>query len=347
MNYVEWLRVGRVLKWTVVVIAACIALVLYARFAFANLTSSNLGFIEIRGMTLARFEQVSTVTHVVLPDGTRRTVVDNPKQGVRISIDDRGYWGQTMTVVDHRPPADAMKHDFSFGDLTVKRVFVPGGAILTIDTSQPEHLGLYFAAATFAALIVATFLGAPFAREGDGHLEIALTKPVTRERLALGTMGADVVGMIAAFAMTVLLFFLGHVLFEAPRYAFDLNDAGVLAGGLAGAIAWYALLCAATASVRRTYGAILGLSWPVCGAILILADSDFGKAPIAMALHALAQPFSWIIPFSYMHFSGGVVIDNAPQVASMTTSFAQVPVLLALALVYGALAILQWRRVEA
>ncbi|HTU82364.1 MAG TPA: hypothetical protein VMF61_09550 [Candidatus Acidoferrales bacterium] len=349
MTYVEWLRVGRCLKWTAIALVACVALVLYARFGFANLITHEPTYLEIHGMSFKQFERTAQTTHSVLADGTKRTVFSNVRQGVSVTVDDRGYWGQRVTVVDRDPTQTFRARNFSFGDLNVRRTILPNGTLIfSIDSSRPEHLAYYFAAAAFVALIVATVLGAPFARENEGHLEIALTKPVRRETLGLATMATDVAGMAAAFVLTIVFFTIGHTIFEAPRYVFDAGDALVLAGGFLAAVGWYALLCAATASMRRAYGVILGLSWPVAALISIFASSNFGASPVARVLHAIATPIAWVLPFSYLHFDAAFDVSAETHAAGAGLSSLQdLPILLALVLIYGAVAIVTWRRVEA
>ena len=66
---------------------------------------------------------------------------------------------------------------------------------ITIGNDMTAHIpvGVLFAIAEGFALITATMLGGALAKENDGHLEIAWTKPVSRERLAL----ASIVGSLS------------------------------------------------------------------------------------------------------------------------------------------------------
>ena len=89
-----------------------------------------------------------------------------------------------------------------------------------IDTNSAVPMYYYMAVADFFALIVATILAAPLAREIDGHLEVTFTKPISRLRYALGAVGADIAGILAASLMTVLAFYLCQLLFETPRLDF-------------------------------------------------------------------------------------------------------------------------------
>jgi hypothetical protein len=106
-------------------------------------------------------------------------------------------------------------------------------------------------------------------------------------------------------------------------------------------IAWYMFLNAASASLRRGSGAIIGFSWPVCGVIVVLSQVNLRGTSLGEAIHAIAWTLSRIIPLTYgsLHSSGDTVADFGRNHDLV------VPALLLI--VYGVLAIAQWRRVEA
>jgi hypothetical protein len=224
---------------------------------------------------------------------------------------------------------------------------VPGGSLVTIDTNKPEDVAYLAAIATFVALIIATILGAPLARQNDGHLEIALTNPVPRTTLGLGAMLADVAGIAAAWLMTVAMLFLAHVAQNAPNYTYGPRDTEVIVLGFAGVLAWYAMLCAATASMRRAYGVVLGIAWPVAALVTFVAKADFGDSPMAQLVRLSVTPLSWIDPFTYLHFGPAFTVNGRPAGSLAVSLQNELPALLILALVYVTLAIVQWRRVEA
>jgi hypothetical protein len=353
VNYVEWLRVRGVLKWTTIVLVCGVALLLLGRFAFWNVGPHATGFspIEIGNESLRAFERSSRETQTTLPDGTRRTVFSNARKGIRLTIDDRGYWGSRVDVFEKTPPAGTHPEHIDFGDIHVVRTNVPGGSLLQIDEggAKPEDLNYYFALGALVALIVATVLGAPFARENEGHLEIALTKPISRERFALGAIGADLAGIAAAWVMTVALLFAGHVFFEAPSYTYGPSDTTVLVSGLLAACGWYAMLTAATASMKRAYGIVLGIAWPIHGVVSVLGSSNLGDKPPELILHTIARAIGWIDPLTYLNFGPNFIVMQGPGAhpaasAALPDGLATAAVL---ALVYGALAVVQWRRVEA
>lgn len=354
MSYVEWLRVRGCLKWTAIVLIACIALVLFARFSYFDIRPHAAGFsgIFIADKDLATFERDSRQTESKLPDGTVRTVIDNPGEGIRATIDDHGYWGKHAEVFEKNPPSGVHATTISFADIHAQRLMVPGGSLVKIDTGAllPEDLNYYFIFATVVALIVATILGAPFARENEGHLELTFTKPVSRANLAMQTMAIDFAGIVAAYIMTVIFLIVGHTIFEAPNYTYGPSDTLILVIGLLGALAWYALLNASTASMKRAYGGVLGCAWPIALGLSGIAHAPIGDSPLAGFIRAIGSALLWLIPTSYLHLASisGIASQEHKALPSPSLSHETIIVILAvLALVYGALAIYQWRRVEA
>lgn len=204
------------------------------------------------------------------------------------------------------------------------------------------NFGSFVVFGAVVALIVATVLGAPFARENDGHLEVALTKPTDRTALALMTIGADVTGIVGALAIGTVFAVVLHTIFYPPWITFHFIDAISIAMGVAGPLSWYAMLAAATASVRRGYGAILGIAWPVAAVVAALSLVDASDNPLAALIHSVFWTLSRIDPLVYLHFEHG---DAQPALNSPWLP--RLAMLAILAVGYGAIAVAQWRRVEA
>jgi energy-converting hydrogenase Eha subunit A len=350
MAYVEWLRVGRVLKCTAIVLGVVLVVLVIAEFSILNFQSkTTLSTVDLHtaggDVNANQIMKGATTTLSTLPDGTKRTTVVNANRGVRVTIDNHGYWGKHIEIFERS--VSRPSKTIEVGPLHFVRTAAPGGSMVAIDTNKPEDFAYYAAIATIVALIVATILGAPFARQNDGHLEVALTNPVPRTTLGLGAMVADVAGMAAVWLMTVLMLFIAHVVQYAPNYTFGPLDAAVITLGLAGVLAWYAMLTAATASMRRSYGIVLGIAWPVAALVTLLARADLGDSPMAQVVHWAATPLSWIDPLTYLHLGPAFTVNGRPA-GSMNVAFnSELPALLVLALIYVALAIVQWRRVEA
>lgn len=339
MNYVEFLRVRRVLRNTAIVLLVFVAVLITARIMFLGTHDDAVSMVRS-----LQSDPHSQVTHLVLPDGTKRTTVINRFEHESMLIDDHGYSGEHIEIREERSGRETKS--YSMGDLHVDIAPLAHGTLTTIDTSRPEDLGYYAAIATFVALVIGTVLGAPFARENDGHLEIALNKPVRREIYALGTVGIDVAAIAVAWLMTVAFMAIGHTIFEAPRYTYGPNDTAIILTGFAAALAWYGMLCAATASMKRGYGAILGLAWPAALVVALLAKLDISASQLGLVIHTIATPLSWIDPLAYLHY--GPVLYSAGQVhGDINVIPYELPVLVILALVYVAIALYQWHRVEA
>lgn len=355
MTYVEWLRVRGCLRWTVIILVLGVALVLFGRFTYLDIRPNAPGFsgVYIDDKQLPLLESTSTKTQTRLPDGTLRTVIENRRFGIRMTIDDHGYWGKHVEIFERKAPEGVHANTINLGDIHGQRIMLPdGSSVVKIDegASQPEDLNYYAVFATLVALIVASVLGAPFGRENDGHLEIALTKPIARERLALFTIAVDLAGIVAAFVLTIAALMVGHTILEAPNYVYGPTDTVTIVAGLLGAFAWYGLICAATASMKRAYGVIQGVVWPVAFLLHVLSNLNGVYSPLLQLIHVIARALQWLNPLAYLPFGG--LFDSHSSVPQVTVNAAallanHIPILAILALVYCALAIVQWRRVEA
>lgn len=343
MVYVEWLRVRGCLKWCAIVLGILFLIVAILRIALA------IGYNGERLVDNMKSDPGTRFSTMILPDGTRRTIVDDPLKKVHAVIDDRGSLGRHIEILD-RSGSHVCYTCSNVTHGSAQTFHRPGGSFTVIDTGQPQVTPLldFVKVGAFLALIVATVLGAPFARENDGHLEISLTKPVDRTLLALQTIGVDVAGIVASLAIGVVFAICSSVLFDIPSITFGNRDAFALAVGILAPIAWYAMLTAATTSMKRGYGAVVGFAWPVAAIVvgLGLLPSE-GNALLAI-IHSAARTLSYIDPVAYMNVGGDQrVTINGESAAVYSSRSAQVLMLAALSLLYSALAIFQWRRTEA
>jgi hypothetical protein len=341
MAYVEWLRVRGVLKWTAIVLVVLLAIAGAFRLSVLGMHSDALSFVHAM-----EHKNDSRVTHVTLPDGGRRTVIDNARDRVHVVVDDYGYAGKRIRIVDSSS-GDHPPKTIVMGSMHVESSTNGRQTITTVETNRPERVAYDAAFATFVALILATILGAPFARENEGHLEIAFTKPIDRTALALRIIGVDLLGLLIGWLMTEVALILAYAMFQAPHFTFSGSDAIVIALGWCGVAAWYGLLCAATASMRRAFGVILGLAWPVSIVLIVLAKFRLGSSLAAQAVHGVATVFGVVHPWYYLHFGPPVVVDGRGAGAYAISPALELPVLFVLAIVYLLIAVVQWRRVEA
>lgn len=337
MNYIEWLRVRNTLRIVAIILGILVVLAVVLRISVSRYMSPDTWIEHFH-------DAGTTVSHVTLPDGTKRTILDNPGERTHVTIDDHGYSGKHIVVTE--PRSRAHKHDsnVSFGSIRV--VESPRGAMTTtiIDTNGAVPMAYYMALADVVALITATILAAGLAREINGHLEIALTKPCSRLRYAVGVIGVDVAGIVAASVLTVIAFYLCQLLFESPRLDFSGLNARAIVTGIALPLAWYAMLCAATTWLYRGYGAVLGFAWPVAilvGALTLIQPTNV----VALFVHDVAWALSRLDPLSYVSFMGP---DSDGTFSYAGSNFAaRLAMQLAFFFGYGGLAVWQWHRVEA
>jgi len=336
MNYVEWLRVRNCLRIVAIILAILVVLAVILRISLARQLSPE-GWVA--QMTT---DPRTKVTHSVLADGTKRTVVDDVPERTRVVIDDRGAAGKHIVITE--PSSHSHNESYSHvGNILSSRTY--GGVKTTvIDTNGSVPLLYYMAFADIMGLIVATILAAPFAREIDGHLEISLTKPCPRERFALGTMAVDAVGILVSSLLTIVALYLCQLLFETWRLDFSGENARGIVMGAALPVAWYALLCAGTTWLCRGYGAVLGFAWPVAIVIAALTQLEPSNT-VALVVRDAAWVLSRLDPLTYVKLGGMSSATNDTYGGMGFGLRLSIEVLLLV--VYGALAVWQWRRVEA
>lgn len=339
MTYVEWLRVGVALKRTAITLGILIAIAIAARIWVAY-------YGPVDALSYVNSIQHDPSSHVVvstLPNGSQRTIIDNPAKQVHLEITDRGNGDEIVRIVSsnggHTP--------LVFGDSDMHRSVHDGQSDVTIETNRAvtNNSALEFGIAGFIALIVGMILAGSFARENDGHLEIALTKPVSRTELSIRVMLVDMAGIVGAWILGVVATYFVHALFLGFHFGVTVRDCQLAVAVILGAIAWYALLCCATASLKRNYGIILGTAWIAGQLIPVLARIPSDAPPLLGFLRVVATPLSWIDPFTYARIS--LALPSATEMLRVYPYAVEIPVLIALTIAYALFAILQWRRVEA
>lgn len=335
MNYVEWLRVRNCLRVVVIVLAILVALAVILRISLSRNMSGDAWISHFK-------EPGTVVTHITLPDGTRRTIWDNPGERTHVVIDDYGYAGKHIVVTEPSSRAHQENDHVNVGSIHV--VESHHGALTTtvIDTNGATPMIYYMAVADLMALIVGMVLAAPFAREIEGHLEVALTKPVSRARYALGVIGADCVAILVSSFLTIVALYLCQLLFESGRLDFSGVNARAIAIGVITPLAWYALLCALTTWFHRSYIAVLVAALPVAlviGGLTLLEPSN----AVTLVIRDIAWGLSRLNPWTYvqLHNVGMANDTGAPsfgwRMLIQVTFF----------VVYSALATWRWQRVEA
>jgi hypothetical protein len=203
-------------------------------------------------------------------------------------------------------------------------------------------LSMIFAIATAFVGGLATVLGLNLAAENDGHLELAWTKPVSREGYALGVFAVDIVAMAIAILFTTLL---AAVVIDvyAGFQVVRLSNPGdsvqaLLYCGLP--LLVYAWVTALSASLKRNRGAAAAIFWP-----LMLALALLSLIPVA-AVHAVATTLNLLNPvvlYSTSHGSSDVQTSSATAHLAPVWGFAWGWAVAALLL---AASVFQWRRLQ-
>lgn len=332
--YVEFLRAARALRIVGIILGLMFIAGVIARVSIGG------SFVVDDVATALERSPTAHVTRTQLPNGDTHVVVDDPKKNVHAVIDHHGG-SATVSVVEMRGAgARGPRHE------TVTRVFSSS------DTSHALRSGVsgvnfFWEGLLWATiplgLLVATLLAGPLAKENHGHLELAWTKPVSRERYALAAGAVDAGAIVLAQVAAVVMALLVAVMWGIPRIGFEPGGVVKIGIALVAPIAWYACLTALSASMKRGPGAVLGIGWVVAiVAPVIAGGTENASWAVARMIHVVSAALSYIDPLTYVWFQG------ADSVAALARAESKALVVLAaMAVVYLALAVVQWRRVEA
>jgi hypothetical protein len=344
--YAEVLRGMRALRVIAIILGILLAIAIVFRL---------WAFAEHGPMFIASGLQSSPTAHVTsktLADGTVETTIVDPVKKTRAVIDRRGgYFHLDATM----PSRNKMSHNnFSLGisNISENRSSGMTHIIVTQDMSGANlPVGILFGVASVFALITATMLGGVLAKENDGHLELAWTKPVSRERLAVATIGTDIAAIVVSQLAAVVTLLIMCAMFVPPRFYANSMTPLFVTLALLGPIAWYSCLTAFSASLKRGLGLVCGLGWlaalfiPGLSQATARSQSDLGRS-----IHLVFQSLSYIDPIAYISFRGAFTSSSSSGIAFQTAigSLGFSALMLAvLTIVYLTLAVLQWRRVEA
>ncbi len=336
MNYVEWLRVRNALRITAICLGVSIVIALIVRISVAAQFGSTHDIVNRLGS-----EKDTVTTHSVV-DGFARTTMTNAREHTVVVIEDQPDGSKIIQITE---PGHYSSHSntVSMGPVRVSTSESGGVEKTTIETNRPVPFAIYLGIAAVIALIVATVLGAPFARENDGHLEFAFLKPVSRTTNALGTILADCVGILIAEVTAIVAFAIMQAFFQIPHFDFSGVNAVAIPVAIALPLSWYAFLNTATASLKRGAGAVIGLAWPAAIVSETIAHLNLGDTLAGQTFHTIFWSISRLSPLTYVQFEGNDHDLSTLGPKLMTTAV----ILTGLFLVYGALAVVQWRRVEA
>ncbi len=344
MDYVAALRGRRLIVATAIVLVVGLLVSAVVRMAMPHSLASDLSFGNIA------HEKGAIVTHTVLPNGDKKTVTVLPKKHTRIVAIDRGYLGGTVTITrparkGERPTKP--RHNFSFA-ISSTASTQNGIHTSTIRLSGRTDLGFFAVFAIFVGLIVATMRALSFASENDGHLEMTFARPVARELVALRIVATDTLTIVTTEALTILAGIAGLAMYVSPNLAISPFTGAVLLGAVLIPMAWYGSLLCATASMKRGYGVVVGLAWPIALGLPGIASIQ-SSLPLLQGIQALSATLIHIDPLWYLKavsINSNETMSDLASVWSRSTDTALLSVAI-LAVVYIGAAMLQWRRVEA
>ena len=337
MNYVEWLRVRNALRVTAICLVVAIVICLIVRISIAAQFGGDRDIVGRIGS-----EKDTVTTHSVV-DGYNRTTMTNAREHTTVVIEDQPDGSKVVQLTRSGHFGHEGTQNVEVLGVNVSTTQSGGVEKTTVQTNRPVPFGVYLLIGAIIALVVATVLGAPFARENDGHLEFAFLKPVGRTSNALEVIGADCAGIVASMVMTIAACAIAQAFFEIPRFDFSGINTTAIPLAIALPLSWYAFLNASTASLKRGAGAVLGLAWPAALVIGSLAKLDLGGSIAGQTFHTIFWSVSRIFPLTYV-MGEGHDSDISTLGPKLMATFA---ILAGLFLVYGALAVVQWRRVEA
>ena len=146
MLYTEWLRVRGTLKWISIVLGILLLFCVIARVATLRYDATAF----IHGL---QTEPDSKVTVTTLPDGTKRTLIVNDREQIRATIDDRGYDGQRIDVIDRKPHHDDSVN-MMMGSVSIQTSTAGSGRETVIDTNTPTFFGDF----TIIGLVMAFYI---------------------------------------------------------------------------------------------------------------------------------------------------------------------------------------------
>ena len=197
---------------------------------------------------------------------------------------------------------------------------------ITNNAADVIDMLLIVAVGMVVALIVATLLGGPLAKENDGHLALVWTRPISRLRYALSVVALDIATIVLGGALGAAAFAVVVVIYSANTRIVGTEYSWALPADFLIPIAWYALLAAVSASLRRGLAVVLGVTWAVAFGILMLARMN-------QDWHAV-QAINTLNPLHYL--------DDAGPGGAVWYAI----VLTALTIIYVGTAVIQWRRLE-
>ena len=254
---------------------------------------------------------------------------------------------QTITI-DKPVVAGSKRSDANvqIGPMKVRTHTAHGRRVAMITNDLNIPLTILLQIAFCVAAIVATLLGLALSRENDGHLELAWTKPASRDAYAFACIAMDVAGILATALATLVTVVLVLTIYGGAGYivvgplVVGSHTFTTALFGTFFALSFYGIVLAATSSLRRG-GLVLSILWPAALILPTLVGVRW------MNLGLIARALNTINPVAYF-----VAFATSPEATQLFT-FApngEAIQILAVAVLFIAgitLSLAQWRRLEA
>ena len=338
--FVEYLRATRCLRIVGIILAVLLLIGGVFRLSLLNHHSPQAYIVNLENSPTAH------VTKTQLPDGSTRTVVDDPQKRTHAIIVQKGR-AFRMDVTEPSSEMRAQHDTMSFGSFNMNEDKHGGMSHVTLSYNGSADIswaGL-FVASVLMGLLVSTMLAAPLAKENDGHLELAWTKPVSREAYAFAAFGVDIATIVLSQLLCIAVALICILMWTVPTITLGSGGWTLIGLALVIPIAWYACLTAFSASVKRGPGMVIGLGWFAALVVpSVMAATDEIKSPLAQAIHVVFQTLAYLDPIVYFPSSHGHSGFHGNLIPSLGGALLAVAIL---TVFYIAVAVLQWRRVEA
>ncbi len=257
--------------------------------------------------------------------GVTKSVVENISKHIRVET---VVNGQDVSIIISAPFSERA-HIASILDITGRATYWEqrdGLEYITNNAADVIDMRVVAGVGMAVALIVATLLGGPLAKENDGHLALVWTRPISRLRYVLSAVGIDIAAIVLGEALAAFAFAVVVVFYSANTRIVGSEYSWAIPATFLIPIAWYALVTAVSASLRRGLAVVLGATWAVAFGVLILARMNTGW-------HTL-QAFNALNPLHYL--------DDAGSSGALRYAIA----LAVLTVVYIGVAVIQWQRAE-
>jgi cytochrome b len=332
MYYVEYLRAVRALRIVAIVLGLVLVAALLMRLSWGKIPTTD---DSVNAMEHSR---TAHVTRKALPNGGTETVIDDPKRGVHAVVERHG--GSVTSLVTGRPESEVTVRE-KVRNVRATPQPRDAAALTAVSYASFDIAALLWFAIPLG-LFAATLLAGPLSKENNGHLELAWTKPVSRERYAVSAMLVDVTAVAVAQIAAAVTLMLAWCFWDVPKFSFDAVVPSRVLFALVAPVAWYACLTAFSTSLKRGPGAVLGIGWVVAVLCPSIAGATRNSStPVGRSLHAIFHTVSYFDPITFIWFP----VDGAPTDPARATAVALLA-LAVLAILYLGAAVLQWRRVE-